>query len=165
MKKLVLVLVFFLPFLTKAQEAKEPDSTSGKKFIKEFTLGIMVSSVASRPFDKGPFLMSWTFAPSLNILTAKTHDHIMFDVGNNTIETLHGFLLPHAWDVYVFLSKNLTTSQGYGSMGIEKVLPLHANFEFVFYGEIGTDFKGANSVSFGLVMHPYLSLLGEEKKH
>ena len=164
MKKLLLVFATCLPFLAQAQETKEPDSTSEKRGIKEFTLGIMVTSLASRPFDKGPFLMSWTFAPSLNILTSHTHDHIMFDVGNNTIETLNGFLLPRTWDVYTFLSENLTTSQGYGSIGIEKVLPVHANFEFVFFGEVGTDFKGTNSVTFGLVMHPYFSLLPEKKK-
>ena len=166
MKKLVLVLAFYLPLLAQAQEAKESDSTTDKRLIKEFTLGIMVTSTAAHAFgDKTPFLLSWTFAPCISLVTEHTQDNIMLDVGNNSIQTLNGYLLPKDWDVYCFLTKSLSLKDAYGSIGIEKALFVAKRVEFVFYGELGTDFRGTNSVAIGLLMHPYLSLLKDEKKH
>ena len=142
-----------LPLLVKSQEAMKGE------FIKGFTTGVMLTSAATHNFgDKDPFTTGWTFAPSMNVFTAKTHDHIMYDCGSNSIETLNGWLLPKNWDIYTFLSKSLATKDFYSSIGIEKLLPVTESFKFIFFIGLGTNFTGTQSITIGLVAHPQLSL-------
>jgi hypothetical protein len=161
MKKLFLVLAlcaFVSPALTFAEDAPR------QRFIREFTGGIMVGFVGTHTFGEAlPFSTVTTIAPCLNILTAHTHDHIMYGLNDNTLQTLNGYLLKRNWGVYNFLSKSVVTKDAYGSIGIEKVL-LMPNLDFVFYAEIGTNFYGVNSTSIGLVIHPQFSLRRSEGK-
>ena len=118
---------------------------------------ITIGGTAGLPVQEKPFDIWYNLAPSLNFFTGKSHHHVMYGVGNNTIQTLHGYFLPKSWDMYVFYAQNLNSiSKKYLSMGIEKVIPAGDHAKFVFFGEMGTNLLGKQSVSLGVVIHPQM---------
>ena len=157
MKKIILLATFAVIILPAAVFSQENEI-----FIKGKSVGVMITNLVTHNFTQSNsrqmFTQNCTVAPSLNILTQRTYDHIMYDLGNNNAETLHSWLLPKNWDTYIFLSKNLATKDAYGSIGIEKVLPATENLEFAFFWEFGTNFFGLQSTTVGIITHPQFLL-------
>src|SRR4051812_41045313 len=108
MKKLFVVLALSFPWIVGAQDVPH------QRFIRELTGGVMVGFVGTHTFGEAlPFSSIVTAAPSLNILTAHTHDHIMYGLNDNTLQTLNGYLLKRNWDIYNFLSKSVVNKDAY----------------------------------------------------
>lgn len=128
--------------------------------LKKISLGTMVTvgSTATFPFKEKPFETWLGFAPAFNLVTGKTHHHVMYGT-NNSIQTLNGYFLGKNWDTYVFYSKSLNSSNMYLSAGIEKVIPVEEyQVLFVFFAEVGTNLQGTGSTSIGVVVHPQLTV-------
>ncbi len=151
---MMLLISFISLSIAKAQEQKEKHSFK----VEYITLGAMLTggvSYAHIP-DEKPFAWFYTVSPSLNLITTKTHHHVMYEVISNSFQTLNGYLLPRNWDIYCFYQKNLKDPDQYGSIGIEKVIvPDKAEWlDIVFFIEAGTDFHGLTSYSTGITLHP-----------
>lgn len=156
MNKVIMLLISFISLsIAKAQEQKEKSSFFKVEYI---TVGVMLTGGVSYTHIPGekPLALFYTVSPSLNLVTTKTHDHVMYEVVSNSFQTLNGYLLPRNWDIYCFYQKNLKTPDQYGSIGIEKVIvPDKAEWlDIVFFIEAGTDFSGLASYSTGITLHP-----------
>lgn len=155
MKKVMLIGLLILAHTTStfAQDSKLS--------IQKITCGaiLTVGTTASFPLQEKPFSTWYGLSPAINIITKKTHHHIMYGTGDNSIQTLNGYFLPKSCDVYMLFSQNLNNfKQEYLSVGIEKVVPAGDHAIFVFFGEVGTNLQGKQSMSFGLIIHPQIKL-------
>jgi len=149
MKSLVLISITLLfPFISKAQGFK----------LEKVTFGVMLPALAKAPmpFKEKPFELHADLAPSFNIKTSKTHHHLFYSPGTNSIQTMHGYLLPKKCDFYVFFSKNLNTSDNFLGLGFEKVIPVNDYFVIVGWSEIDRNNQNEYSLSFGITLHPLL---------
>lgn len=128
--------------------------------VKEIGFGVMlpIMATASLPLEEKPFNTSYGFVPSLNMLTSKTHHHLMYDAGSNSVQTLNGYLLKRDVDVYAIFSKNLNSPGKYLGVGIEKVLVVNSNLLVILWSELGSNLQGTGLVSFGVTIHPQMSL-------
>ena len=161
MKRIIVVFALCAPLFAFAQDSLKEHG------IRELSLGVMLSSLTTHAFgDKTPFVMSWTFSPTLSLVTGATEHRLMLDIGNDALGTINGVRLPRHWNAYTVLNKSLQGKDAYGAIGIEKSKEIVEEFEFVFFLEAGTDFLGKQSVTLGLFALPGFSLLKErhEKK-
>ncbi len=160
MKKVIcLGLVIIFSTCLFAQDTTSHRSTFA---IGKISCGAMftIAGTATIPVSEVQPLSLWYgLAPALNVFTGKTHHHLMYGMGNNTIQTLNGYFLGKGWDAYIFYAQNLSvSSKRYLSIGIEKVFPAGDYAKFVFFGEGGTDCLGKQSISLGIVIHPQCTL-------
>ncbi len=127
--------------------------------VKEIGFGVMlpIMATASLPLQEKPFSTSYGFVPSLNMLTSKTHHHLMYDAGSNSVQTLNGYLLKRDVDVYLMFSKNLNSRSKYVGVGVEKVLVVNNNLLVILWSELGSNLEGAGLVSFGVTIHPQIT--------
>lgn len=148
MKNLLIALLFCSPLLGTAQEPRKDTSAT------KFSIGIMVTDLIVHNFGSNEWfsLKLFNITPGINLITPKTHHHILYglienDIDGfklpNTIQILNGILLPKDYDVYNILSKSLSTKDLYGGVGVEKNWP-GKNCDTLFSLEIGTDFAGGN---------------------
>ena len=163
MKKLVMLGLLILASVRGFAQ----DSVSHQHILSigKVSLGAMITiaGTANFPLQEKPFDVWYGFAPSCNIFTGRTHHHVMYGMANNSIQTLHGYFLPNSFDVYVFYSQNLNSlSKKYAAVGIEKVVSAGEYVKYVFFGEVGSNLLGGNSMSFGVVIHPQMTIWGRE---
>jgi hypothetical protein len=114
MKKLLFVSVALLcVFSLNAQ----------KVHLKAISFGLMVPvyGIAPVPFQEKPFNLGYDLAPSVNLITNKTHHHLRYGVGSNSIQLINGYFFKNDWDVYNFYSNNLNSQGQYLGFGVTKV--------------------------------------------
>ncbi len=159
MKNIIVLLAIALLSVSLHSQAQEK-----KPFIEDFSAGIWITTQSTLNIHGGetkPVQVS--FAPTINIGTAKTHHH--FAIGSDTtIQSLNGYYLKHNWDIYCFGVKSLVNTSGYGAIGIEKALPVNSCLDYILYLEVGTNFSGATAMSMGVVTNIHLSLKKEKAK-
>ncbi len=145
MKKLAFILL--LPFFVNAQKS---DST---KLFQKVSVGAVFATVASTTFSgpEAPFSIGHNLMANVCIVTPKTYHNILYGFGNNAIISLNGYFLPKNWDAYVVYSRTLNTGKDYLGAGIEKMIKVD-NVRFFLFTELGTNFKGTNLLSFGLLV-------------
>jgi hypothetical protein len=164
-KYIVLAALCAAPLFTFGQE-KEIVKETPKGFIKEMSVGCMIPVSSFHEFtDTRNDVTGATIgvSPSFNILTKHTHNSVMLGVfglefrdssqyklHGLSIQTLNGWILRHNWGIYFFYGKDLNTPDAYGSVGIEKVIEVAPTFEFILFGEVGTDWFGTQSIAFGV---------------
>jgi hypothetical protein len=144
MKKIILFLL--VPIFTNAQKA---DST---KLIQKVTGGVIFATVATTTFSGSevPFSLGYNLMANVSVITSKTFHSVMYGFGNNTIQSINGYFLPKNHDVYVLYIHGLTSKGNYLAVGVEKMMKVDGVKFFVF-GELGTNMKGIESFSFGLL--------------
>lgn len=145
MKKIIFILAF-VPVFATAQKA---DST---KLIQKVTGGVIASAVATTSFpDSGaPFSVGYGFMANVAFFTKKTFHNFTYSFSGNSVASLHGYFLPSNWDTYIVYAKPLGAKGSYGGIGIEKMMVV-GDARFFLFGELGTNFKGNESFSIGLL--------------
>jgi len=145
MKKIIFILAA-IPMFASAQKA---DST---KLIQNITGGVIASAVATTTFsgEKNPFTLGHDLMANVAFFTKKTFHNFTYSFGGNSVAMLHGYFLPKDWDTYIVFAKPLGAKGSYGGVGIEKMLVV-GGVKFFLFGELGTNFKGNESFSIGLL--------------
>jgi len=151
-KKVIFLLFIFTTTVVNAQTAD-----NSKKLFQKVTGGVVFGTVASTSFTgtEKPFRLGYNLIPNITIVTPKTYHNILYGFGDNSLRSLNGYFLNNNWDTYLLYSKTLHTGGNYLGLGIEKMIKIENKGEgikFFLLTEIGTDFKGNHSLSFGLLM-------------
>ncbi len=148
MKKILTLLL--LPFFLNVANAQKADST---KLVQKISGGAIVASVASTIFSnsKTPFTVGYNLLTNVTVVTPKTYHSVLYGFGNNTIRSLNGYFLPKDCDIYLLYIHPLGVRQHYLGFGFEKMLKA-GDARFFLFTEVGTDFKGTESMSLGVLM-------------
>lgn len=154
MKKIIIsfAILIIAVISTNAQTA---DST---KLFQKITGGLIFGAIANASFsgEEKPFNLNYNLSPTVTVITPKTYHNILYGFGNNSLRSLNGLFLKKDWDAYVIYSRILHTRSNYLGCGIEKMTKISNNREGVRYfifAEVGTDLKGNESLSLGLLMN------------
>ena len=144
MKKIIFFLL--VPIFANAQKA---DST---KLIQKVSGGVIFATVATTTFSGSevPFSLGYNLMANVAFFTKKTFHNFTYGFGNNSVASLNGYFLPNNWDTYVVFAKPLGAKGGYAGVGIEKMM-VAGGVKFFLFGELGTNFKGNESFSIGLL--------------
>ena len=150
MKKLLIVLLVFTFVKAEAQS----DST---KFFQQINAGAILGSTASTTFKGGkqPFDVGQSLFANVCVIAPKTYHSLLYGFSNNSLTTLHGYLLKNNWDTYGVYSKNLSSSGQYLAAGIEKMIPIKTDggsAGVFLFSEFGTDLRGTKILSFGVLL-------------
>lgn len=79
---------------------------------------------------------------------------ILYSFDTHSIGSISSLLLKNEWDAYAIGLKNLSESNGYTGIGLEKNFILTKDLKTFLFGEIGTDltFK-KQKITFGLILN------------
>ena len=161
MKKIISTVVVLL-FVVTTTNAQNSDSI---KLFQKITGGAILGTLTSTSFsgNKKPFDYGSNLLANMTIFTNKTYHMFRYGFGNNSLSSLNGCFLKNNWDVYVLYSKTLHTNDNYLSFGIEKMIKLEnenkkGGIKCFLLTEIGTDLKGNESLSFGLLINVWNQL-------
>ncbi len=151
MKHKLIVFLLLIPVVLKAQ------SNDSTKVFQKVTCGVVFGSIASTSFknEQKPFSLGYNLSPLVTVVTPRTYHNILYGFGNNSLRSLNGYFLKNNWDTYVIYSKILHNDRSYLGWGIEKMVKIENKGEGLkcfLLTEIGTDFEGGNSLSFGLLI-------------
>ncbi len=149
MKKTISILAILL---MTAIFANAQDSTK-HKFFQKVSGGMITGIFADGTFTGNipPFKIGYGLLANVTIVTPVTYHNVMYAPINNSARMLNGKFLPNKWDTYIVYSKVLHNSEQYLGVGIEKMEEAEDVKYFLFF-ESGTDFKGTNSFTFGVLV-------------
>ena len=147
MKKVVL---FFVMLAIVASTHAGNDST---KLFQAIKCGIIFGGSGCTHFDnvEKPFSIGYTVLANITAVTPKTCHNLMYNVANNSLSILSGYLLPRNWDTYLVYAKNLNENKHYLGIGAEKMVDAKGVKCFLF-SEYGIDFMGTSTLSIGVLI-------------
>ena len=126
MKKRIITIVLAILFGATETNAQ----VHSTKFFQEITGGIIISKVASYYFLKDTSELAANFFLNAAFFTRfKTFHHFRYGVGDSSLRTQNGYLLPKDLDVYVIYSKNLKNGGNYFACGAEKMIEVKTKKE------------------------------------
>ncbi len=149
MKKILFVIAILMAHVAVAQ-----DTASSKKFIQKIMGGAILAHSASTSFEKKkePFALGQNLFVNVLAITPKTFHNIFYTFAGNNLVLLNGYFLPNDWDTYLAYSKSLSSSGNYLGVGIEKMVKVSGGVNIFLFGEVGTGFKGKESLTFGFLL-------------
>lgn len=145
MKKIIFILAL-IPVFARAQKI---DSTN---LIQNITGGVIASAVATTTFSGSdtPFSVGHDLMANVCFFTKKTFHNFIYSFRSNSMISLNGFFLSKDWDTYIVYAKPLNAKGSYGGVGVEKMMVV-GGLKLFLFGELGTNFKGNESFSVGLL--------------
>jgi hypothetical protein len=124
------------------------------KFIQDIKIGGIVATVASTDFSKSekPFTLGYNLFAVVTIKAPKTFHNIFYGFGDNSFNSLNGYILKNNWDTYVVYSKTLHTDKNYLGFGVEKMEMIN-HLKLFLFTEVGTGFSGKKLLTCGILMN------------
>jgi hypothetical protein len=148
MKKSIFLVVLIALTATVFTFAQS-DST---KFLQKIQEGMIVGVSGTTDFSdiEKPFDLDYGLMANVTLVAKNSYCNLMYGFGDNSVKILAGYFIPKDCDVYIVYSKGLSLSNDYLGIGLEKLVRA-GGADFFLFSELGTDFKGNESLTLGVL--------------